>query len=175
MTGNRCNLRGGFTLVEILIVVVILGICSAIILPQIGTRDDLRAAAAARVVMSDLIYAQNLAISTQQTKYLRFGLSDYGLYNAGTASTALTHPVNKTPFVVTFGVGALRDVSLQSKSFDGQTTLAFDELGAPYAYQSVGGTLTPLASAGQITLRSGSVTLTINIEPFTGEVTVTQP
>ena len=37
--------KGAFTLVEILTVVVILGIASAIIVPQISTRDDLKAAA----------------------------------------------------------------------------------------------------------------------------------
>ena len=52
----------GFTLVEILVVVIILGIAGAIIVPSIGTRNDLKAAAAARVIMADLIYTQNLAI-----------------------------------------------------------------------------------------------------------------
>src|SRR5215475_9916349 len=61
---GRSHLRRGFTLVEILAVVVILGIASAIIIPQIGSRDDMKAAAAARVLIADLIYAQNLAISS---------------------------------------------------------------------------------------------------------------
>ena len=38
----------GFTLVEILVVVIILGIASAVIVPQIGNSNDLKAAAAAR-------------------------------------------------------------------------------------------------------------------------------
>src|SRR5947207_2842939 len=52
--------RRAFTLVEILAVVVIIGIASAIIIPQIGTRDDMRNTAAVRIIVADLIYAANL-------------------------------------------------------------------------------------------------------------------
>src|SRR3954454_21595277 len=51
--------RTAFTLVEILAVVVILGIASAVIIPQISNRDDLKAAAGTRLVTADLIFAQN--------------------------------------------------------------------------------------------------------------------
>src|SRR5688500_3499715 len=77
--------RGGFTLAEILAVVVILGIASAIIIPQIGTRDDMRVKAAARTLVADLIYAQNLAISTGQVVYIRFDV-------AGNSYSLLTNP-----------------------------------------------------------------------------------
>src|SRR3954452_15878826 len=75
----------GFTLVEILMVVLILGIASAIIIPGLGSRDDLRCAAAARVVMSDLIYAQNRAIALQKKHYVRFSGQQYSVSD----STAL--------------------------------------------------------------------------------------
>src|SRR4051812_1277839 len=67
--------RGGkaaFTLVEILMVVIILGIASAVIVPNLGTRNDMNVAAAARVVMADLMYAQNRAIVTQSMTYVQF-------------------------------------------------------------------------------------------------------
>ncbi|HWP41142.1 MAG TPA: prepilin-type N-terminal cleavage/methylation domain-containing protein, partial [Tepidisphaeraceae bacterium] len=90
--------RGGFTLVEILAVVVILGIASAIIIPQIGTRDDLVASAAARVVMADLIYAQNRAIAMQKKHFVQFVGQQYTLMTRASDTsplTAITHPVNK--------------------------------------------------------------------------------
>ena len=54
VTPARLRARRGFTLVEILTVVLILGIASAIIAPQIGSRGDLKVRAAARVLVSDL-------------------------------------------------------------------------------------------------------------------------
>src|SRR5688572_24441187 len=84
------GIRRAFTLVEILAVVVILGIASAIIIPQIGTRDDMRAAAAARIVVSDLIYAQNLAISSGTAAYVRFDKANKKYW-------VVTAPVNTGP------------------------------------------------------------------------------
>src|SRR3982751_6922276 len=69
----------GFTLIEILTVVVILGIAAAAVIPELGTRDDLKIASTARNVMGDLMYAQNRAIATQKKHYVQFSGSTYTL------------------------------------------------------------------------------------------------
>ncbi len=168
----------GFTLVEILAVVVILGIASAIIIPQIGSRDDLVVAAGARVVMADLIYAQNRAIATQKWHFVQFVDQQYSLMTRdsdGSPLYTITHPITKNAYSVTFGAknSGMENVALGTVVLGGPGVLGFNELGAPYLFDpSTNAPPTPLVTAATITIQSGKVPLTISIEPYTGEATV---
>jgi MSHA pilin protein MshC len=181
----RTKKSSGFTLIEILVVVVILGIASAIVIPQIGSRDDLSDASAARAMMADLIYAQNLAIAQQKPYYVRFYGQQYSVCDSN-ALVPIDHPLkpalNDGKYIVTFGNQAtptpsgvtpgLERVSLVEPSFLGQTVLGFDELGQPFAFDPSTSTSTTMTSAGTIQLTSGTTTLTITVQPFTGEMSV---
>jgi prepilin-type N-terminal cleavage/methylation domain-containing protein len=168
--------RRGFTLIEIIVVVIVLGIASAIIVPQISSRDDLDASSAARTVMSDLLYAQNRAIATQQYHYVVFNLAtqDYSLYSGTPTAptTLLTHPVYLNNYTMTFNSATnnVGDVTLSSVSFNGQTTIAFDPLGVPYSYNS--GVNTALSGTGTVQLTCGAYSLTLSVAQDTGDVTV---
>lgn len=172
---SRLNHPGrAFTLVEILVVVIIIGIAGALIVPQIGSHDDLKASAAARIVMADLIYAQNRAISTQQSHYVQFVTTtpqSYTLYSP--VGTIIQHPVNKTNYAVKIGTGGdsgLTEVALGKVDFGGQKVIVFDALGAPYSYD--GTNTTQLTTPGTIEISCKTHKLTITIQPFTGEITV---
>lgn len=173
----RARLRTAFTLVEILAVVIIVGIAAAVVVPQIGTRNDLKASAAARTIMSDLIWAQNRAIATQQVHYVKFSLigdGQYSLLSSVSPETLLTHPVNKTVYAVIFGeagTSQMEQVKLNRAAFDGKTILAFDALGEPFACTSTG-TRAALSAAGEIEVGAGTYAMTIRIEPYSGEISV---
>jgi len=168
--------RRGFTFPEVLAVVCILGIASALILPQVTDRDDLSTSSAARVVMADLLYAQNRAISTQSMQYVSFNVpaQQYGLYSSMSPSTALQHPVNLNNYVMTFGANGINnvssDVTLTSANFNGQSVLAFDETGVPYSYS--GGMATALTGTGTVVLTCGTYSLTVSVSQDTGEISV---
>jgi prepilin-type N-terminal cleavage/methylation domain-containing protein len=166
----------GFTFPEVLAVVVILAIASAVILPRVSDHEDLDTSSAARTVMADLLYAQNRAISTQSMQYVSFDIpaQEYGLYSSMSPQQVLQHPVYLDNYVMTFGQGGTNDVSadviLTSASFNGQDTVAFDETGVPYSYSS--GTTTALSGTGTIVLTCGTYSLTVSVSQDTGEITV---
>jgi prepilin-type N-terminal cleavage/methylation domain-containing protein len=165
----------GFTLIEILVVVVILGIAAAIVVPAIGSRNDLKATSAARMIMADLIYAQNRSISQQKPHFVRFnaGAETYEIFEQMNPSTVfIKHPVEASNFIVTLGTAGpkpIRDVVIDTASFDGKTILMFDELGTPMAYDSGTHTYTAM-NVGSIKLACGTFVLTIVVEPFSGEL-----
>ena len=168
-------LAGGFTLIEILVVVVILGIAAAIVVPSIGSRSDLKATSAARMIMADLIYAQNRSISQQRWHWVRFdeAAETYEvLEQIDPSAVWIKHPVEASDFVVNIGPGGpkpIRDVTFDDVDFDGKVILAFDELGTPHSYDPGTKALTAMA-AGKITLACGDLKLTITVEPFSGEL-----
>jgi len=162
----------GFTLIEILMVVVIMGIAAAIIVPQMAPRNDLQCASAARSLMGDLLYAQSRSIALGQMQYVQFNTSTntYQVLDTISPNHVITHPVNQTPYTVTTGTGSLPNVAINSASFDSNTTVAFDSMGIPYSWTS--GTGPVALSAGSVIFKAGANTKTVTISPFSGEIKI---
>jgi prepilin-type N-terminal cleavage/methylation domain-containing protein len=172
----RVSARRGFTLVEILAVVVILGIASVLVIPNLGTRNDQYVAAASRVVMADLMYAQSQAIVTQNLVYVNFntGTQQYSLTTTApdvTPVVYVTNPTTNSNYTTTFAsstVAQLQRDSFTTPSFGGTTCLAFDELGQPYSVNVSTGAASLLSANGTVPLVCGSNTLTVSVEPYSG-------
>jgi prepilin-type N-terminal cleavage/methylation domain-containing protein len=184
LPSRAARARSAFTLVEILAVVVILGIASAIIIPNMGTRDDLRTAAAARTLVADLIYAQNQAITSGKMVYVRFDTANNKYTLLTTANSggdvAMTNPITQTSYLQQFGPTkpGWETITINSAALNGvdptyrpMYTLAFDELGSPYVFNYTGNTTNDL-NDGSIVIGSGTFTATVSIAPATGEITV---
>jgi prepilin-type N-terminal cleavage/methylation domain-containing protein len=172
------NKRGcsGFTLVELIIVVVILSIAALIAVPMVSNAADIQVRAAANQIAAHLDYVKSMAITHQKRYYIIFdeANSSYEIREYP-SSVVIDHPVNPGPFAVDFSTdGNLNRVNIASADFDSGSSvsnvLMFDYLGSPYS-----GTNSSLVT-GQITLQdkqTGNFKLYVNIEPVTGYVTIT--
>jgi len=161
---------GGFTLVELLMVITVLIIAAAIVIPNIGSAADAQAMSAARALASDLELARHLALKTAQPHTVLFSddlqsykvVAEYG-GESYAAADAIPHPVvsGKT-FEVTLsarnGMGA---VTVASASFGGDAYVTFNELGEP-------------SSAGEVTVEAGDLQIVVAVAGLTGSVSTTR-
>lgn len=142
-------------------VVVIIGIAAAVIIPNVINTSDLQAMSAARMVTTDLQYAQDTAITTQTPVSVIFQPSAER-YRLKNTSTDLINPITKDTYIVDFtSLRGFDEVDIVSASFSGANWVTFDELGTPNA-------------GGTVVLRAGPHVYTISVAAVTGAVTVTR-
>lgn len=165
------KMQKGFTLVEIIIVVVILSIAAFLTVPVLSSAADIQVRAAANRIAADLDYAKGLAITNQQAYSVVFDISNESYEIQDEIGNTVENPVRPgTGFVVEFSNTDLDRVDIVDADFDADITKAitFDYLGSPYSGNS---TSTPLNS-GQITLQADNFSIVIDVEPVTGYVTI---
>ena len=171
----RCDLRGtnsGFTVIEILIVVVIIGIAAMMAIPMMTSAASMQIRSAANMIAADLEYAKSMAISRGQIFSVVFDKAAESYRIENQDGNVIAHPVKKGfDYVVDFRNDSRLDkVDIADVDFDPASshTITFDYLGSPY---SGSGTSNPLNS-GVITLQAGGTTTTITVEPVTGFISI---
>ncbi len=151
--------RTAFTLIEMIVVLVVLAVAASIIIPYATGTTSFQASAAARLIMSDLEYAQSQAITTQSPVSVGFSVSGNS-YTVSNASGTLIHPISKQAYIVDFDTtGGFGNVSVSSASFGGASVVTFDALGAP-------------DNGGTVTVVAGPHTYTVTVAPVSGRVRV---
>ncbi|MDT8990220.1 type II secretion system protein [Curvibacter sp. APW13] len=148
----------GFTLIELIMVLVLLGILAAYAAPRIFNRSDFDARGMEDVTLSYLRYAQKTAIAQRRTVCLSITSSGISLSIAATAatsscSTALNGPDGKAALAVSGVSYATRPPA----------NFSFDGLGQPIDTSGAA-----LATVQTFTVTGGGRTITV--EAATGYV-----
>lgn len=159
----------GFTVIELLIVVVIIAIAAMAAIPMLTSADSFQIRSAANMIAADLEYAKTISISRGQSFSVVFDDAAESYRIEDQSGVVIGHPVKKGfDYIVDFQSDRrLSKVDIESVNFDATSEVKFDYLGSPY-----NGADNPLNS-GVISLRVGQMTATVNVEPITGFISIT--
>ncbi len=162
------GIRGGFTLVELLIVIAIITIAALTAIPMMSSAASVQIRSAANMLTADLEYAKSMAISRAQKYSVVFDKDAESYRIEDQNGDIIQHPVKKGfPYEITFSTdGRLNKVDIVDVNFDTTSEVKFDYLGSP-----LNGSGGPLNS-GVISLQAGGTTTTVTVEPVTGFVSI---
>jgi len=157
----------GFTVIELVLIIVVVAILAVAAAPRLASITGLKASATARRLQSDIVYTQNLAMTSNQRHRVVFPSAT--LYEVRDAAGALaTNPDGGAPFAVTTDTGITLSWSLNGDSAPSRG-VEFDSLGRPYFYTGVTPSTTDLAT-GTITVTGGDTAQNVTLQPQTGRV-----
>ncbi|MFO1321244.1 MAG: type II secretion system protein [Burkholderiales bacterium] len=146
MTGPR-GIRG-FTLAELVVVILILGILAVVAVPRLATTSDFEVQGVYDQALSTVRYAQKVAIASRSTVRVAFAANAVSVCfdGGGACGSAVTDPVRN---------GSLRAAGSSTVTLTG-TTFTYDGLGRP--------------SPGPVTVSvsGGGLTRTFTVEAETG-------
>jgi prepilin-type N-terminal cleavage/methylation domain-containing protein len=150
------NSFGGFTVIELLIVVVILAIAALTAIPMMSSAASMQIRSAANLIMADLEYAKSMAITRGQNYSVVFDVAADSYQIEDQDNNVISHPVKKGfPYIVRFpNESRLNRVNVTNVDFS-DATVTFDCLGSPN-------------SGGMVSLQAGDMTATVTVEPVTG-------
>ncbi|MHC5026263.1 MAG: pilus assembly FimT family protein [Planctomycetota bacterium] len=181
---TKFRFRRAYTLIELLLVVAILGIASALLVPQILAKDSMTVQAAVRQLIADMSFAQADALAHQEFRRVAFfddgsgyalvRADDFADFNdpfdpdtANYVDDPLAGSAEQARYIVDFNDPRFEGVSITGVAIDGSSEfVTYDALGG-----TVRGAQTP-GTGGTITMAYGEQIYEIEVAAFTGKLTV---
>jgi prepilin-type N-terminal cleavage/methylation domain-containing protein len=162
-------IRRGMTFLELMIVVVILAITSAMVLPLFMEQESVTATATARLLWSDLEHAQALALSHPDQRIALAVDADgrgWRIVDADAPLVAIVDAFDDThagrELAVRLGEG-------RASISEGVT---ITPSGRVIVFDSLGGLEIPGGDAEELTIRAGEATTLVSVDPDTGFITL---
>ncbi len=155
-------MRHAFTLVEVLIVVTITGIAAAVVVPQMMQSGQLTIQGAARMMIADLLLAQNEAVAQQSPIKVVFDADNerYKITDSNDETLTVSwENGGSNNYDRELGKpGKFNGVGIDNVTFSGNV-IEFDALGSP-------------SNGGSVDLVSGQTTYRITVAALTGRVSL---
>ena len=167
--------EAGFTLVELVLVIAILAIIAVAATSNVGNMTGMKTTATARKLQSDIVYAQELAMSRGQPYRVYFNGapapgSGYAVVNDddgdgtwGEGGEFAQDPPSGGGLSVTLNAGNYAGITISGVGFAG-SFVEFNTLGVPFDGNG------KLAAAGSVTLSGGGANPTVAVQAETGMV-----
>jgi len=158
--GNKNNNSRGFTIVETIAVIAIVGIIAAVAVPQFNnTIQTKRLYDAVEKLNDDLNYCRDYAISQHTNTWIRFRPNDerYRLFHGDTWATRIPlidHARNSSDWFYIYNM--FPDVGITSTSFT-NNRISFNWWGTP-------------SEGGTVSITNGTNSHTLTVKPETGYV-----
>lgn len=150
--------RKGFTIIELIMVIVLIGIIAVFAATRLGDVTDTKAGTFVDKLRADIRYAQNLAMTRNQRYRVYFNgsgggapASGYSVVNNSTGETALD-PAGGGNLIVTLNTGNYAGITVSTPAGG---FIEFNALGAPTAAATL--TISPSGQQVTIAAQTGAV------------------
>ena len=164
-TAHRVRFPGrGFSLVELIAVMVLIGIMGAVAVPAISRANESRAGLAAPLIARDVCYARDTACTS--------GLATWTVFNTGTSSYSMFQENRTSPgragrsAMIDTSTGKVHAQTISAEEFGGTTISAVSlgggtEIGFDWLGRPINSSEILLTSDGTITLSNGRIVTVI--------------
>ena len=179
---SRQKTIGGFTMIETIMVIVILGILAALTIPRFNSFYGIKLAGAMKSVVSDIRYVQQFAVSHHADSRIEFdttansyracycneadGACASGSCASGANWSAIPDPFTRSGLQINFTSDPqYRGIVIAGPNFEGTSALRFNWQGIP---KNSGGT--NLTGEGSVKFSYQGNSKTIYVAPATGRI-----
>jgi Tfp pilus assembly protein FimT len=161
----------GFTLMEVIVMIIVAGLIAALAVPMMMQSDQGILREAARMLQADLQAVRNEAITRKESMTITFDTSADTYTVTDSSGSVITDPATRGNYVVDLGDELDEDIDITSAQFGNGAAVEFTKTGEPI---QPGTTDTPVSEDNAIVLTLGDYTQTISLDQVTGDITVTE-